>query len=239
MAESSAQSRFHLVTCEHAGNRIPSRYAPFFRDAIAALHSHRGHDAGALRMARELAGALHAPLVVSAISRLLIDLNRSPGRADLYSEYSGALDPALREEIFKRYYLPFRTKVETQVAQALQAGQQVLHLSSHSFTPELHGEVRAADIGLLFDPERALERALCERWRFALNTLAPDLQVRMNYPYEGSADGLTTALRARFARGYAGIELELNQRHVHAGDTHWRRLREIVVAALKSALQRP
>ena len=31
-------------------------------------------------------------------------------------------------------------------------GRRVIHISSHSFTPELNGKVRRADVGLLYDP---------------------------------------------------------------------------------------
>ena len=33
----------------------------------------------------------------------------------------------------------------------------MIHLSSHSFTPELDGKVRKADIGLIYDPARQRE----------------------------------------------------------------------------------
>lgn len=236
MRPPSLPPNFYLITCEHAGNRIPSRYADFFRTGAALLRTHRGYDIGSLRMARELADTLGAPLVVSAISRLLIDLNRSPGRPDLYSEFTRTLQPDLREEIFNRYYLPYRTKVETRVSQARATGARVVHISSHSFIPELDGSVREADVGLLYDPARAAETALCERWRDALLQRAPRLKVCMNYPYLGTADGLTTSLRATFEHGYVGIELEINQKHVRERGSHWSALRLAVAQALADAL---
>ena len=75
-----------LITCEHGGNRIPPRYRPLFRGFEALLQTHRGFDPGALTMARELAKAFKAPLFVSTVSRLLVDLNRSIGHPRLYSE---------------------------------------------------------------------------------------------------------------------------------------------------------
>jgi predicted N-formylglutamate amidohydrolase len=65
---------------------------------------------------------------------------------------------------------------------------------------------------LLYDPGRRLERELCGRWLDAVREIDPTLRARRNYPYLGTADGLTTALRRRFgAAEYAGIELEVNQ----------------------------
>lgn len=68
-----------LITCEHGGNRIPPRYRHLFHGHEELLQTHRGHDAGGLTMAKELAGAFKATLFVATISRLLIDLNRSVG----------------------------------------------------------------------------------------------------------------------------------------------------------------
>ena len=80
-----------LVTCEHGGNRIPRRYAKAFAAHRALLDSHRGWDAGALALARQLAKALDAPLIRSETSRLLVDLNRSEHHRALFSAISRAL----------------------------------------------------------------------------------------------------------------------------------------------------
>lgn len=226
-----------LITCEHAGNRIPSRYRDFFRERQALLHTHRGYDLGALRLAREMSALLDAPLLVSTISRLLVDLNRSLGHPEAFSEVTRALPEELREEIIARYYQPYRSKAETMIAQAIDGGARVVHVSCHSFTPELDGEVRDADIGLLYDPDRGAEAELCRRWRVALHVYAAALKARMNYPYEGTADGFTVYLRRRFgADRYLGIELEINQKHVRAdGAPHWRAVRHAILEALRSA----
>ena len=93
-------------------------------------------------------------------------------------------------------------------------GRRVIHVSSHSFTPELDGKVRRADVGLLYDPGRHGEAELCARWKASLAAIAPELRVRRNYPYAGKGDGLTSYLRLRFPPGaYVGIELEVNQKH--------------------------
>ena len=91
-------------------------------------------------------------------------------------------------------------------------GRRVVHLAVHSFTPTLGRVARRADVGLLYDPRRAHERELCVRWQGALGP-ASGLLVRRNYPYRGTSDGLTTALRrAHPASAYVGVEIELNQR---------------------------
>lgn len=222
-----------LITCEHGGNRIPSRYRHLFHGHEALLASHRGHDPGALAMASDLAAALHAPLFKSTVSRLLIDLNRSPGHSRLYSEITRATPLAMREEIRRRHYLPYRRRVEAWIEGAVNHGQRVIHISSHSFTPVLAGEVRNADVGLLYDPARPGELELCRRWRTALKEIDPALRIRRNYPYEGKSDGLTRWLRWRFpAEAYVGIELEINHQWALQGGAAWFALRRKVLQAL-------
>lgn len=235
-AKKTDPARF-LISCEHGGNRIPLRYRALFRGVEPLLRSHRGYDRGALLMARELAQALSAPLYAVTTSRLLIDLNRSIGHPRLYSEMTRNTPAAVRSEILQRYYLPCRNKAEAGIAEAIRQGNRVIHISSHSFTPVLDGQVRTADIGLLYDPSRADERELCSRWQASLRERAPGLVVRRNYPYAGRSDGFTAYLRCRFpASAYLGIELEINQKHVLAGGRQWRAMRRSVPEALQHAL---
>lgn len=229
-----------LITCEHGGNRIPAQYRPLFAKMRGALDSHRGYDPGALALARDFAQAFDAELVYSTTSRLLVELNRSPGHKQLFSEATRELPAADRERILHRYYRPYREWVEAQVAAAVEAGEQAIHVSSHSFTPRLHGEVRRADIGLLYAPTRRSERDLCLEWQRAIRDADPQLVVRRNYPYRGSADGLTTSLRRLYPDGrYAGVEIEVNQKHTLGDSAAWRALRKLLVGSLANALGMP
>lgn len=224
-----------VVSCEHGGNAVPARYRPLFTPHAAALASHRGYDRGALAMARALAAAFGAPLAAAMTTRLLVDLNRSHGHPQLYSFVTRGASPALRREIFERHYLPHRRRVESLIAGAIQAGRSTLHLSCHSFSAEFNGVARSADVGLLYDPARAGEAALCAAWQRELRILSPDLRVRRNYPYLGKSDGFTTWWRQRHPEtAYLGIELELNQTtmvHPRA-----RARRALVIEALARAL---
>jgi predicted N-formylglutamate amidohydrolase len=223
-----------LITCEHGGNRIPAKYWPLFKRHRAVLASHRGYDPGALTMARDFATALDAELVYSTTSRLLVELNRSSNHRQLFSEFTIALSSAEREQILARYYFPYREWVEAQVDDGTRNGGRVLHLSCHSFTPRLGGVERRADVGLLYDPRRAPELAFCATWQRALRSDSAGIHVRRNYPYRGSDDGLTTALRRRYPQSsYAGIELEVNQK-LTLGEPHaWRALRKVLVMSFE------
>lgn len=228
-----------VITCEHGGNRIPARYRRLFREDQALLNSHRGYDPGALTMAKALATAFDGPLVTSTVSRLLVDLNRTIGHPQLFSAATHSAPAPIRDEIVAQYYGPYRAQVEHLVSQLVSRGRRVIHISSHSFTPELGGKVRRADVGLLYHPGRQGEADLCARWKAALAALAPALRVRRNYPYAGKGDGLTSALRLRFPAGrYVGVELEVNQSIVLAGGRNWIALRAALIDSLRTAFTR-
>ncbi len=225
-----------IITCEHGGNRIPAPYRPLFRGQRALLDSHRGHDPGSLVMAKALAGTSRAPLVASTTSRLLIDLNRSIGHPQLFSAATRAAPAETRAQIVEDHYRPYRLQVERLVSQAVSRGQRVIHISSHSFTAELDGRVRSADVGLLYHPGRRGEAEMCAHWKESLAAFAPELRVRRNYPYAGKGDGLTSHLRRHFAQSdYVGIELEVNQGIVLAAGRRWTALRRVLVDSLHTA----
>ena len=187
-------------------------------------------------MAGELAAAFGAPLVASTVSRLLIDLNRSIGHPQLFSAATRSTPAEVRAKIVERHYRAYRAQAERLVRQSVSRGRRVIHISSHSFTPRLKGEVRRADVGLLYHPGRRGEAELCARWKAALAACAPRLRVRRNYPYAGKGDGLTSHLRVRFPQGaYVGIELEVNQRIARAAGPRWRALRGVLIDTLRRA----
>ena len=187
-------------------------------------------------MAKGLAGACQAPLVASAVSRLLIDLNRTIGHPQLFSLATRGAGVQTRAQIVKQHYQPYRAQVERLVGQAVSRGHRVIHISSHSFTAELDGKVRLADVGLLYHPGRQAETEVCARWKESLAALAPELRVRRNYPYAGKGDGLTSHLRLRFAESdYVGIELEINQSIVFAAGRRWTALRHVLIDSLRMA----
>jgi len=188
-------------------------------------------------VARQFARTLQAPLYYSTTSRLLIELNASLWHPRIFSRYSTRLSTRLKNEAVERYYLPYRKTVTAHVARALRRGGTLLHISCHSFTPRLAGEVRHADIGLLFDPAHGREAKFCAAWARALT--AAGLRVRRNYPYRGTDDGLTTDLRARFGRRYAGIELEVNQRFPRGDPARWARLRRVLIETLPKSGSEP
>lgn len=207
-----AEKRTILISCEHGGNEVPPDYRPLLRGRAELLASHQGYDPGALALARTLARGLGAPLVANRTTRLLVDVNRSRRSRALFPPWIRALPDAVRDELIGRYHRPYRDRVERRVAALVAQGNQVVHLSVHSFTPVLDGRVRQADLGLLYDPSRAAEKCFCRDFSSLVRQHLTSCRVRYNYPYRGNADGLTRTLRKRFAQqDYIGIELEANQ----------------------------
>lgn len=199
-----------LFSCEHGGNEIPAAYSPYFKDQDELLASHRGWDIGALDVAKAVSSALQVKLHAATVSRLLIELNRSLHHPSLFSSLSKGLVKQEKEKIIASYYLPYRTEVVDDIEKQLANGREVIHISVHSFTPVLNGEVRNADIGLLYDPSRSGENEFCKEWKQELRKYS-SFRIRFNYPYKGTADGFTTYLRKKFPKQYIGVELELNQ----------------------------
>jgi predicted N-formylglutamate amidohydrolase len=140
-----------------------------------------------------------------------------------------------REKILERYWWPHRRAVEEAVEELIAGGRRVVHVGVHSFTPQLGGEVRNADMALLYDSRRKAEAGFCRRWLDALGGLEPGLRLRVNYPYLGRADGLTTGLRRKHGEGwYLGVELEMNQ--AVYGGAGWGRFQRQVAESLRGVL---
>jgi predicted N-formylglutamate amidohydrolase len=223
-----------VLTCEHGGNRIPREYAPLFRGASKVLSSHRGWDPGALPLARHMARRLRTPLLAVTWSRLFVEANRSPTNRRIWSRFTAGLPKEERDRILEKWWRPHRRAVEEAVEKGGRGGR-VVHVAVHSFTPELDGEVRNADVTFLYDSRRKHEAELCRRWAAILHRLDPTLRLRHNYPYLGKADGLATALRKRHPETrYVGVEIEVNQAMV--GGRRWRRLQEDLAASLRELL---
>ncbi|WP_429885513.1 N-formylglutamate amidohydrolase [Geoalkalibacter halelectricus] len=223
-----------ILSCEHGGNQVPAAYRELLRDQGALLESHRGYDIGALELALDLARRLEVPLCAARVTRLLVDLNRSPhNRRALFSEFSRTLSAREQETLLADHYRPYRARVETLVAERLEQGGCVVHLAVHSFTPVFNGVTRPCDLGLLYDPRRAREASFCRDWQQRLHALAPELRIRRNYPYRGRSDALVTWLRCRLpAQRYLGLELEINQALALAGGSAWREIRKIIALSL-------
>ncbi len=227
-----------VISCEHAVNTVPSAYLDLFKSHLPVLQTHQAIDFGAVTLAAHLAKITNCNYVAATTTRLLIDCNRSLTHHQCFSEWTNPLDSAEKQSLIATYYQPFRQRVIQCIKQHVAAGQRVLHLSIHSFTPFLHGIKRQTDIGLLYDPSRVGEKKFSRDWKAVLSQQAPAYRVRMNYPYRGTSDGFTSALRKTYSSGdeYIGIEVEINEA-LMTSDASQHALIEAITQSLLELLQ--
>ena len=210
-----------IVSCEHASAHVPRTYR---RWLSGKARDHTAYDLGALRYAKALARAFGAPLFSAGVSRLLVDANRSLHHPHLFGAALCDAPALVKQRLLDNFYLPHRQGIQHAIDHAHTQKCRVVHFAAHSFAPVLRGEVRQAEIGLLYDPRRPSEKAYAARWQAALQASAQQWRIRRNYPYRGAADGLPTALRQHYAdTAYLGFEIEINQAVLRASPA---RLRE-------------
>ena len=197
-----------VFTCEHASAALPERYARLGL-GDADLADHIAWDIGAAALAARLAASFGAALVESAWSRLLIDCNRDLGDHDLIvGETHGVVvpgnrdvDAAERAERIARYHAPYHDAVDAALAERR---KETVLVSIHSFTPELRGERRALEVGVLYDDHLPLAADLADA------IAATGFVVRHNEPYSG-LEGLIYSARTHGVRhGLRYVELEVN-----------------------------
>jgi len=211
-----------ILTCEHGGNDIPDEYKYVFNKVPDVLQTHRGYDLGALQLFEPMVEARADSSFFSTTSRLLVELNRSRNHKSLFSQYTKPLQKIIKRHILNKYYTPYRNTVYAQIYKYISKGYRVVHVSVHTFTPVLDGQVREVDIGLLFDPKKKAEKQFCTQWRKELKSLVPKHIVKFNKPYLGKSDGFTTFLRKEFdGSSYSGIELEVNHKFFLDNKRQW------------------
>ncbi|MBI9064341.1 MAG: N-formylglutamate amidohydrolase [Marinilabiliaceae bacterium] len=207
-----------VLSCEHGGNVIPEQYASLFKEAADVINSHRGYDIGAL----ELYNCFKNKQVVfnqcATVSRLVVDVNRSLYRKSLFSEFTKALPASEKESILNGIYYAFRNSFKQEIYKLWEQNRTVLHLSVHSFKPELNGVIRQTDFGILYHPGRMQEKQFAKVWKSEIEKVLPGFRTRFNYPFQGKPDGHVRFFRDKESEKYLGLEFEMNQKY--AGQTN-------------------
>ena len=218
-----------VVTCEHASNAVPKKMKPGLGVGGSVLRTHVAWDKGSRELASIMAHRLGATQFMGRQTRLVVDLNRNRGSKQLIPKKSFGVDipgnkklsRKEREARIEKFWEPYREAVEEAVGRTIENAGGCIHFSVHTFVPKLNGKVRNADVGLLYDPKRRREQKLADAIREQLE--GSHLEVRMNYPYTGTADGLTTHLRKQFPKSrYLGLEIEVNQKLLQSSRQVWR-----------------
>ena len=201
-----------VLSCEHASWTLPPGVD--LGVSLAVLQSQASWDHGALEIAARVSDVVGLSVHAGSFSRMFVDLNRAADHEGVIPLVSygatvpgnAALAAGDRAQRIAMFHAPYWDAVRRDVMARLRDPGRVLHLSSHSFSPELDPANRTFDVGVLYDPAHAFEAELAERMLFQLR--AAGLAVRANQPYGGVGAAICTSLRKELGADYAGIQLE-------------------------------
>jgi predicted N-formylglutamate amidohydrolase len=202
-----------LLIGDHAGSAIPATLGDLGLAPVDRAR-HIAVDIGVFGLGHALARLLDAPFLHQAYSRLVIDCNRDPARADAIPEVSDGtrvrgnahLNEAARSARRAAIHTPYHAAISAALDARAAARRQTILLSLHSFTPVMDGIARPWDVGVLHWLGQA---GFAYALRDAL--AAPDTAVvGDNVPYAMDDTDYTVPLHA-FARGLAYAEIEVRQ----------------------------
>jgi predicted N-formylglutamate amidohydrolase len=214
-----------ILTCDHAGARVPRRLASLGVSA-EDMGRHIAWDIGAAAVTVKLAAALDSFAILQTYSRLVIDCNRRPGIPESIVRLSEATripgnervtveEAAAREqEIFRPYHDRICTELDTRRSQR----RPTILISVHSFTPHFHGKPRPWHAGVLYNRDPRLAVELLQRLR-----TQPGLIIGDNEPYAvGDTTDYTIPVHGE-QRGLAHVGIELRQDLIAAaaGQSEW------------------
>src|SRR5688572_16387105 len=205
--EGRASSEF-LLTADHAGRIIPRALADL---GLSAAEPERPipWDVCICGVADLLAPRLGAFMIAQTYSRLVIDCNRpleSPSSIATESEHTRiaaneGLSEAERQARANEIFLPYHRRIEAELERRERAGESVVLITMHSFTPCYKGVQRPWQCGVLYNRDSRLSRAL-----FAL-LQADGLVVGDNQPYFVSDDSDYGIPLYGEKRGHLHVEL--------------------------------
>jgi predicted N-formylglutamate amidohydrolase len=201
-----------VIVCDHAGRATP-RSLGRLGAPDAAFDDHIAWDIGAGAVALLMGEALGAPVISQPYSRLVVDCNRAPGRADAIVEVSDGipipgnrgLTRAQAKARFDEVHGPYHGAIARILDARAAAGVAGVILSVHSFTPRMNGRDRPWRFGVLHEGDSPLSNAMLTTLR-----AEPGLVVGDNEPYAMDGIDYTVPLHAR-GRGLDYLELEIRQ----------------------------
>ena len=198
-----------FLICDHASKRIPPEYGDLGLSSVQR-EDHIAWDIGAAEVTRVLSVEIGAPAVLGNVSRLVVDFNRSPDSPDLIAGVTHgirvpgneALSAEDREPRLERFYRPYHDAIDGLLAR----GDAAVIVSIHSFSQDLDKASRNFDVGLLFDEFEPLAHAFAERLTDS------GMRVRLNEPYTGRGQVVSSAQTHGRRFGLPNYEIEINQR---------------------------
>lgn len=175
---------------------------------------HIAIDIGVMPLGQLLSETLDAPFVFQRYSRLVIDCNRDPARADAVPAVSDGIaipgnagvSTGARNLRVAEILTPYQAAIAALLTRRRSTGQPTALVALHSFTPVMDGVERPWDIGVLHDGGDT---------RFALALLASlqrrtDIVVGDNAPYRMDETDYSVPLHA-YAQHIPYAEIEVRQ----------------------------
>jgi predicted N-formylglutamate amidohydrolase len=212
VTNSGAASPF-LLLGDHAGRDIPAQLGDLGL-AEPDLRRHIAWDIGVDGLGRELSARLDAAFIAQRYSRLVIDCNRDPARADSIPAESDAtaipgnrdLDPADRAARIDKVFAPYHARIAEELDTRAARGLPTVVVALHSFTPVMQALARPWRFGVLHLGESAFSQAMLAALRAEPDAPA----VGDNEPYRMDEVDFTIPHHA-IGRGLDYVELEVRQ----------------------------
>ena len=209
----------YLLIGDHAGRLVPRALRGLGVPA-AEFERHIAWDIGVRALGEALAARLDAPFLHQRYSRLVIDCNRDPARADAMPELSDGtpipgnvgLSAADRAARVAAIHTPYQTAIGAAL------GPATILVALHSFTPRMKtGQPRPWQAGILHDRGDT---------RFSLACLAalrqePGLTIGDNEPYQMDEIDYSVPRHAYPARPYVEFEVRQDLIADAAGVAEW------------------
>jgi predicted N-formylglutamate amidohydrolase len=178
------------------------------------LERHIAWDIGAAALAKRLADALDAFLIIQTYSRLAIDCNRPPHSPSSIAPISEStpipgnqhVGPADADARRRQIFQPYHDRVSAELDARNVLGRSTILVALHSFTPEFKGENRPWDIGVLYNRDAQLARILLALFRGESGLVVGD-----NQPYSVSDETDYTIPIHDERRSIPHVELEIRQ----------------------------
>jgi len=202
-----------LLLGDHAGREVPKALQDLGLPA-AELDRHIAWDIGVAGYGARLSEALNATFIRQRFSRLVIDCNRDPARADAFPEVSdGAQVPGNRDlhpaerlvritDIAAPYHAAIAGELDDRAARRL----PTTLIALHSFTPSMNGFDRPWRFGVLHADNSPYSAAVLARLRAEFG----EAVVGDNQPYRMDEVDFTVPHHAG-GRGLDYLELEVRQ----------------------------
>ncbi len=225
-----------LLVCDHASSAVPHGLG----DLGLPRHEverHIGWDIGAAEVTRALAENLGATAVLSGVSRLVVDCNRSLDDPTLIPAVSDGVSVPGNQSVAARerdarieaWFQPYHAAIGRELARLESPNRAATLISIHSFTPHMNGSARPWPVGVLWNRDPRLAVPVIEALR------SRGHHVGDNEPYSGRTGAHTVDTHAA-GHGRPHVTLEIRQDLI-ADTSGARRWANLIAEVLHPILQ--